>query len=436
MARQKLDVCIGESGIHVGAVIFEAQGNREFSSFQYAGSWLEHPAAFPIAPSLPLGSNTLFFRREGDRGSALPPPIADTTPDSWGRNIIRRDSKNSRKGTEPLNELDFLLAVDDFRRLGALRFKEPGEKARFLSASPEGRHNVPPLLKLGELGLSIASLERSEPMTAQALRRLRQVGSALGGARPKCSVIDNNGSLLIAKFTSRNDRENVEAMEVTTLKLAAMCGLDAPEVRIDYSDDLPVALIKRFDRGRGRRPYISAQTFLDAPDAESGTYTDLVDTMRAHSDDPVTDIRLLFERVAFTILVSNVDDHLKNHGFLHAQRGKWRLSPIFDVNPSPDRHRELKTHISPISGAEASIETLLDHAVLFDRDPDEAVSLIARMAATIVNSWEQLARSNGMSTADISHYRPAFEHADMERALSLPKPTLELARDNRRGRRP
>jgi serine/threonine-protein kinase HipA len=411
-----LDVCMGESGIPVGTLSVETQGSREFSRFVYLESWLEAKDAFAIAPTMPLTGDPMFFRMEGERGTPLPRAIADTSPDSWGRNIIRRDAKTSRSDSRPIAEVDYLLAVDDFSRIGALRFRRRGN-AHFLSAAPEGRHEVPPLLKLGELGQSIAAIERSEPMTAKALRRLRQVGSALGGARPKCSVIDKDGKLLVAKFTSRDDTADVETMEVITLRLAAICGLHASVARLDKSDDLPVALVTRFDRGRGRRPYVSAQTFLGARDALSGTYVDIAEAMRVHSFNPKQDMSELFNRLAFTILVSNVDDHLKNHGFLHQGRGKWSLSPLFDVNPSPDRHRELKTHISEYSGAGSDIDALVEHADYFDIDPDDAALRIGEMARSITSSWVRLSEQFGMASRDIAHYRPAFEHDEMKKAL-------------------
>lgn len=125
----------------------------------------------------------------------------------------------------------------------------------------------------------------------------------------------------------------------------------------------------------------------------------------------------LFKRVAFTVLVSNVDDHLKNHGFLHQAQGKWMLSPVFDVNPSHDRHRELKTHISEISGAESSIDALIDHAEYFDVEKHDAVEKIGAMANTIISSWVRLAERVGMASKDIAEYRPAFDHGEMKIAL-------------------
>jgi serine/threonine-protein kinase HipA len=427
MAQRILKVCIGNAGIEVGTLHFEAQGNREFSSFQYEDGWINSDRGFAITPSMPLQPTPFFYKKEGDTISPLPAPLSDTAPDSWGRNIIRRDARESRQDTSPLNELDYLLAVDDFSRMGALRIREDAKNAPFLAGEPGGRHEIPPILKLDELGQSIENLERQSPMTAAALKRLRQVGSALGGARPKCSVIDADGSLLIAKFTSRHDTYDVERAEVLTLNLAKQCGLNASSARLDVSDGLPVALIRRFDRtAEGRIPYISAQTMLGTADATSGTYTQLAEAIRQYSDDPKRDLSELFNRVGFTILVSNVDDHLKNHGFLYAGNRRWRLSHMFDVNPAPERHRELKTPISEISGAEASIDALIEHATFFDLSSDVAVDAIRSMATTISENWESMAQKYGLDRAGLNIYRPAFDHNEMKVALALGQPRISM----------
>lgn len=421
MTQRTLKVCIGNAGLEVGTLWFEARGNREFSSFEYAESWLNHPRRFALAPSMPLNANKQFFRSESEHMSPLPPALADTTPDSWGRNIIRRDARENAREAGPLTEIDYLTAVDDFSRVGALRVREDVDGAPFLSSQPGGKHNIPPLLKLSEIGRSIASLEQQDPMTAAALKRLRQVGSALGGARPKCSVVDANNRLFIAKFTSKNDTFAVERAEVLTLNLAKKCGLATPAARLEMSDDLPVALIERFDRTKdGRLPYMSAQTMLDVPSATGhSTYADLAEAIRLCSNDPKQDMEELFKRIGFTILVSNVDDHLKNHGFLYTGQDKWRLSPMFDVNPAPERHRELKTPIADLSEPDASIDLLLEYAPYFDQDEDRAVSTIRTMAETIASSWEPMAEAAGMSRNDIQNYRPAFEHDELEYALDL-----------------
>lgn len=423
MARV-LKVCIGDQGIEVGKLRFDSQGNREFSSFEYSEAWLANPRAFAISPSMPLVAGPHFSKKEGALVSPLPPALADTSPDSWGRNIIRRDTRENSNDAGPLNELDYLLAVDDFSRIGALRLKnEDGQE--YLASEPLGRHNIPPVLQLNELGKSIASLERDDEITAAALKRLRQIGSALGGARPKCSVIDTDNSLLIAKFTSRHDSYDVERAEVLTLRLAKLCGLIVPTVRLDMSDELPVALIPRFDRsGAGRIPYISAQTMLQVPSADGSSYTAIAEAIRINSRNPKADLRELFNRIGFTVLVSNVDDHLKNHGFIYAGEGKWRLSPLFDVNPAPERHRELKTSIVEGGGSEASIDLLIDNSLFFDVTEEDAREWLHAMATTISERWRDLAKDCGMSRRTIDIYHTAFQHDETDKALKLGQPKI------------
>jgi serine/threonine-protein kinase HipA len=415
MTQSVLKVCVGEAGLEVGTLWFEAAGGREHCRFQYAESWLSHPRRFAIAPTLPLDADRRFFRARSDQDSPLPPPIADTTPDSWGRGIIRKDARLSKTRTAPLTEIDFLTAVDDFSRIGALRFRETQNASPFLAT--DSRHPIPPVLHLDQLGAAIASVESDEPDVV-ALRRLRQVGTTLGGARPKCSVIDNDGTLAVAKFTSRLDTHSVERAEVLTLRLARLCGIDAPDARVESSDGLPVAIIKRFDRvGNGRVPFISAQTMLDAPAATGATYTQLCDAIRQHAASPRKQMRELFRRVAFTVLVSNVDDHLKNHGFIYVGDGKWRLSPVFDVNPAPERFRKLKTAIADPSEPDASVQLLLENAFCFEVETDEAAKIIRLMARVIAEKWEGLGRDVGMKRAEIAEYRRAFEHGEAEYAL-------------------
>src|SRR5690606_22338097 len=144
--------------------------------------------------------------------------------------------------------------------------------------------------------------------------------------------------LWLAKFTSVHDQQPIERVEVATLRLAQACGIRTPAARLELADTpFPVALIRRFDRrGATRIPYISARTALGKTGAARGSYTEIVDFIRTYSDDPRGEFRELFLRLVFTILVSNKDDHLKNHGFIYVGSGRWRLSPIFDVNPAPD----------------------------------------------------------------------------------------------------
>ena len=206
--------------------------------------------------------------------------------------------------------------------------------------------------------------------------------------------------------------------EVLAMRLAAAAGIDAATARLVDSDGVPVAVIGRFDRpaGGGRIPYVSAATMLAADGAEDDarTYTDIVDAIRIHGAAAQSDLDELWRRVAFSIAITNVDDHLHNHGFLHVDRGRWRLAPAFDLNPFPERVRELKTWISADTGPEASVEALRSVAPYFRiglRRADQILDDVERAVAT----WRKLGRSLGMTAGDLDGFADAFEHAERQR---------------------
>ena len=215
--------------------------------------------------------------------------------------------------------------------------------------------------------------------------------------------------------------EPVERVEVATAKLAAMCGIRVAEARLELGDsESPVAIFRRFDRRDGTRiPYISARTALNWQGDEGGFYTDIADVIRQISSKPVEDLHELWCRIVFTILVSNKDDHLKNHGFIYAGGGQWRLSPAFDINPAPERHRVLETGIIAGGAFDASIEIALDACEFFDLKTDDARKRASHIANTIHGGWKNALKKEGASPQDIRQYRDAFEHDDFEKALNL-----------------
>ena len=408
---RRVRVALGEALRPVGEIVFETDGRRETCSFRYAAEWLDSPRRFAIAPTMPL-SGTPFYSagsRERPR-SALPGPIADGAPDSWGRGLIRK----ALPGV--LTELDYLLAVDDATRQGALRYLD-GEGRPLSRAYPP----TPRLADLDELrrlaGLSVDALSRDPA----ARERLLGSAGSLGGARPKASVRDERGNLTIAKFTSADDTMPIERAEVATLKLARAVGVNAASARIELGGTgRPVALVDRFDRVADERVhYLSAQSFIGAETAPGAYYTDIADALRAHALDPRAQLTELFRRVLFTILVSNNDDHLKNHGLLHAGGGLWALSPAFDINPQPYRRRHLETGISELSGNAASIEAAVDAAPFFDIESDAAVVMLARMVSTIDEQWRARGRAAGMTAAEIELYEPAFDHHETRIARQM-----------------
>ena len=420
--KGRVTVAIG-SGLHkVGELIFETDHRRQSSVFTYAKEWLTRPGAFALAPSMPLSEYPVFSSGDrSNRRSALPGALSDTTPDSWGRGIIQKALGH------PPNEFEYLLAVNDLTRQGAIRLLD--ERGRALSfAQPP----TPRLNDISNVMQYYRAIEANHP-DAQALAT-KLVGSAgsLGGARPKSDFVEN-GILSIAKFTSDRDTMPIERMEVATLHLAAGVGLRTAKASLVLADSAqPIAIIERFDRlGKHRLHYLSAQTFLGLEEATGGYYTDIVDTMREHCGDAdlvTVELKELHDRIMFTILVANNDDHLKNHGFLYADDNIWVLAPAFDINPQPLRHRHLETGISPLSGNTASIEAAIEAAPFFDIAEDDARNRAVAMAEQITHEWRTHCSNTGMTPADIRNYAPAFENEEMQLALGKLGSGMNLAK--------
>jgi serine/threonine-protein kinase HipA len=410
--RRAIGVHLGDTPAFVGMLRYDQQGARESASFEYSATWLATPGAFAIDPNLPLVGGPQFHRKSR-HGLAFHAVLADTEPDGWGRRVIVRDhAKRRRDGRSagPLNGLDFLLAVDDVSRLGAVRLMD--EHNVFQRAPEEGRRTTPPLVELGQL-LAASRAVETQTETAADLAYLRGRGTSLGGLRPKCTVRDDDGCLSIGKFPSVTDSRAITKGEVLALKLARRAGVDAAEARLVDSDGSPVALVRRFDRARdgGRLAYVSAATMLGVDPADPGehAYTELVDALRRHGSQPAAHIEELWRRVAFSILITNVDDHLMNHGFLHVGSGRWRLAPAFDVNPFPERVRELKTWISEDAGPEARVEGLLTVA------PYRARRLRGRVRPRGARSGAQ-GESPVTNDRERQHRRPKAEAVTLQRS--------------------
>ena len=422
--RLTIKVFLGGDARLVGSIRYSAEGARESAAFEYDASWLSAPDRFSIDPALQLVSGAQFHKKTRE-GSIFHGAIADTEPDGWSRRVILRDhakrmQEARRQGaavrSRPLNQLDFLLEVDDASRVGALRFQD--DQGVFLRASEAGRRTAPPLVELAHLAAASRSFETNSE-TAADLEYLRGRGTSVGGLRPKCTVVDEKGHLSIGKFPSVADERAVTKGEVLAMRLARAAGIDTAEARLVDSDGVPVALIRRFDRrtGGGRLLYISAATMLGAEpgDPSEHDYTEIVDALRVHGADAQKDIEELWRRVAFSILITNVDDHLQNHGFLHAGHGQWRLAPAFDLNPFPDRVRELKTWISPETGAEATIDALLSVAPYFKIPRARAKRVLAEVER-VVAGWRAKGRSLGMTEVELESFAPAFEHSERDAA--------------------
>jgi serine/threonine-protein kinase HipA len=422
--KRTLQVCLGNQGGVVGTLHYDQQGARAHAAFAYDEDWLSNVDRFALEPNLPLVSGPQFHRPAAG-GSVFPAAIADTEPDGWGRRVILRDHAKRRQeakrrgaeaGPAQLTAVDFLLAVDDASRVGALRLRD--ETGVFQRAMEPGRRTAPPLVELRHL-MSASRAVETETETAADLAYLRGRGTSLGGLRPKCSVVDDDGRLAIGKFPSVQDERAVTKGEVLALTLAQAAGVNAAAARVVDSDGVPVALIRRFDRtAEGRRLlYVSAATLLgvDPAGAQEHSYVEIVDALRVNGAAAQADIEELWRRMAFSILITNVDDHLHNHGFLHVERGLWRLSPAFDLNPFPDRARELKTWISAETGPEATIEALMSVIAYFKLSRRRAKEIL-RQVEQAVTTWREGGRALGMSASDLESFADAFEHSERKAA--------------------
>lgn len=418
--KRVLDVLLGDAPHRVGTLHYNQEGARESAVFSYDSAWLAYDGRFAFDPALELRAGP-HFRQKGRETSVFHAAIADTEPDGWARNVIRRDHAKRRvtaraAGADlpPLvNSLDYLLEVDDTSRVGALRFRD--EEGVLRRTIPDGERATPPRIELQQMIASSRAVELNTE-TAADLAYLRGRGTSLGGLRPKCSIVDGDGKLAIGKFPSVHDERAVTKGEVLALTLAKRAGIRAADARIVMSDDVPVAVVRRFDRtDDGRIPYVSAATLMEADDTAEHSYVEIVDAIRVHGAAVQEDIEELWRRIAFSILINNVDDHLHNHGFLHVERGSWRLSPAFDINPFPDRLRELKTWISEETGPAASIDALLSVAGYF-RIPLAQARKIVRDVERTVSAWRAVGAAIGMTSSELDAFTEAFEHE--ERAVA------------------
>jgi serine/threonine-protein kinase HipA len=312
-----------------------------------------------------------------------------------------------------LSEMDYLLLVDDEARAGALRFSET-EGGPFLRQEEAKR--IPPLLELPRL-LSAAERVVEEKDTDEDLRLLFAPGSSLGGARPKASVREKDGHLAIAKFPRKDDEINAVLWEAVALALAKKAGIAVPAARVETVADRPVLLLRRFDRqGKKRIPFLSAMSMLGAKDNETHSYLEIVDALRQHGATPKEDMEALWRRVVFNILISNTDDHLRNHGFLYHGSDGWHLSPAYDLNPVPAdiKSRILTTAINEDDGT-ASLALAKSVANYFELD-DEPARRIAREVGKAVANWRTEAARQGIGKNEIERMASAFEHADLKEA--------------------
>jgi len=409
-------VDIGGTPQLAGRLWARVRKGRESATFEYHPGWLEYADRFSLEPALTLGPGPFHT----PSGKPLFGTIGDSAPDRWGRVLMRRAERRraERAGETPrtLMEIDYLLMVDDEARQGALRFARQ-EGGPFLAEHEAAR--IPPLIDLPQL-LSAAEHVVGDTDSDEDLRLLLAPGSSLGGARPKASVRDRDGHLAIAKFPHKDDEINTVLWEAVALRLAAKAGIPVPDWRIEQVLNKPVLLLRRFDRVHDQRiPFLSAMSMLGASDNESRSYLEFVDALRRYGASPKQDMHELWRRIVFNILISNTDDHLRNHAFLYTGPEGWRLAPAYDLNPVPTdiKPRILTTAIDLDDGS-ASLDLAMSVVGYFELDKEKAHVIAAEVGQSVA-TWREEAARLGLTQAEIDRMASAFEHEELKAALSL-----------------
>ena len=392
----------------IGELYVDFIKGKEVFSFAYDDEWLENTfEARLLDPDLMLYNG----RQYAPMGKEMFGVFSDSSPDGWGRLLMdRRESilaREENRKPRKLTQSDYLLGVYDLSRMGALRFKTD-EDGDFLSN--DKTMAAPPWTSLRTL--EEASLNFEEDETALDKKWLKQLigpGSSLGGARPKASVVDVDGSLWIAKFPSKRDTYNIAAWEKVVHDLAKMIGLNVPESRIEgFSKYGDTFLVKRFDRDDGKRiHFASAMTMIGKVDGESSesSYLDLVAFIRANGASPTEDLLELWKRVVFNMLVSNTDDHLRNHGFILDDNG-WRLSPLYDVNPVSNGEY-LSLNVTE-NDSRIDLNLAIETAKYYGVSNQRARKYIADAMGIVNENWHKIAKQYGISRSSIEDMKTAF----------------------------
>jgi serine/threonine-protein kinase HipA len=234
-------------------------------------------------------------------------------------------------------------------------------------------------------------------------------GASLGGARPKANLAGEQQTLWMAKFPAADDDTDVAQREKLVHDLARRCGIDVPPSRLELiGTGYHTFLVQRFDRQAGRRRFFtSAMALLDKTDKQDASYLELAEFIATHGcpDHIERDLREMFRRVVFNVVVANRDDHLRNHGFLRVATG-WRLAPAFDMNASGKRD----DHVLALDDADPApdLATVLRTAAFYRLTEEQAREIVAGVIE-VVQGWEPAARLLGMAAVDRAELADLFQ---------------------------
>ena len=393
----------------MGSLYVNVIKGGESYSFEYDKGWLKKTGlTLTLDPEL-----MPYSGRQYPTGKNIFGLFADASPDRWGRVLMNKRERilAEKEGRKPfkLYDSDYLLGVYDETRMGGIRFKVNPE-GPFLSDDKETA--APPWATLRTLEEASRNFENDETgLTEKWLNQLIKPGSSLGGARPKATVVDTKDQLWIAKFPSKNDENDTGAWEIVAHDLAALCGLNVPEAKLEKFSPLgSTFLIKRFDRfGSKRVHFASAMTLLGKKDgasaADGSSYLDIAAFIKSYGAQPKKDLIELWKRIVFNMAVTNTDDHLRNHAFMLTDKG-WILSPLYDVNPVPYGD-ELSLNVDEDDNS-ISIDLAVQTAVKFGISKSDAEAVAEDILQIVRDNWERTAAGYALTRRQIEEMRPAF----------------------------
>ena len=391
----------------IGELGYESLRGTDSYSFRFSEEWLQTYGSLYLSADLNNYPGIQYTASDRDIFGCF----SNALPDRWGRTLLlRREQILAQEEKRPLRRLssfDYLLGIDDYARMGALRFKVEAD-GDFINSSPSLR--IPPLTDIRTLEAASKEVERSELANELPDKRwiaqLVQPGSSLGGARPKASVVDRDGRLCIAKFPSRRDDYDAGLWEHLCHQLATRAGISTAQTRVlKTSNEYHTFISERFDRtDEGKRiHFASAMTLLGLQDGDNALsgfgYLDIVDFILRHSGDTEQNLRELYRRVAFNICIGNSDDHFRNHGFLLTRMG-WTLSPAYDMNPTLNTHQSL---LISSTTSEANLGILLEASEEYMLPHKVARSIIDEVRQGL-EGWQNLATRLGISQREIYHF--------------------------------
>ncbi len=397
-----LAITLGQKAIPVGQLRVRHLGGEVASEFRHSASWLTNGKFFPVSPELRKASSGQWRRRPEAEGRNFFAALSDTQPTGFALSVIQRAQACGLldafrpHGDDP-SCMDTLCAVPDICRLGALRIHPLGESVSDVGV---GMRRLPVYTDLVRLSRAVAAFERKEENLSQLLQLLFSA-TALGGSRPKCTWIQKDGQLAVARFPSIHDPCDINRAEVLTARLARAAGINVVDVKLAHPVFDPFALSLRFDRGPdgGRQPFLSARSLLLAEDDDAIEHFELLEAMRVCCKDFEADAQQLWSRLLFGLLIGHQGFNLHKIGFLYAGKGQWRLAPAYGLRPAGLRSETTQAGELACRTPSITLDALMEGSEAFAVSRSAAEERLSQQLS-VIRDWKKLATEFSINMND------------------------------------